>query len=237
MAPAVTVAIHQPNFFPWLGFFQKLARADIFVLLDHVQLPRKGGAWTNRVKLLIAGAPQWVTAPILRPPGATQSIVDARFDERAPWREKLLKTLTANYRDAQHFQETMELLEPIILHGVSGPADYNTLAIERIQAALGIFNARLVRSSRLFTGGTANDLLIEICRQVGGTAYLCGGGASEYQDDDAFARAGLAVVYQDFRHPSYAQIGAAGDFVQGLSVIDAMMNCGRRGTAQLLVSG
>ena len=228
------VAIHQPNFFPWLGFFQKIARADVFVLLDHVQLTRKGGSWTNRVKLLISGVPQWITAPVLRPSNATQSILEARFDERAPWREKLLKTLDANYRRAPHFRETMQLLEPLVLDRASGAADYNIAAIERIRFALGIGEARLVRSSNLFPSADANRLLVELCRRVGGTSYLCGGGSSEYQDDAEFARAGIAVTYQQFQHPTYPQVGACGDFVPGLSVIDALMNCGLHETARLL---
>jgi len=60
------VAIHQPNFLPWLGYFDKLARADTFVLLDSVQFPKRNGTWMNRVKLLVGGEPGWITVPIVR---------------------------------------------------------------------------------------------------------------------------------------------------------------------------
>jgi hypothetical protein len=231
------VAIHQPNFFAWLGFFQKIVRSDVFVLLDHVQLPRKGGSWINRVKLLVSGVPQWMTAPVQRPANRPQSIMHARFDERAPWREKLLKTLDANYRQAPHFREAIDLLEPLILCRATGPAEYNMLAIEGIRTALGFGRTRLVRSSSLSPRSDASELLVELCRQVGATTYLCGDGASEYQDDTVFARAGLAVAYQRFQHPRYPQIGAPAEFVPGLSVIDALMNCGCRATARMLTSG
>ena len=59
------VAIHQPNFLPWLGFFAKLARADVFVLLDDAQFQKKRGTGSNRVKLLVAGRAAWVTVPIV----------------------------------------------------------------------------------------------------------------------------------------------------------------------------
>ena len=67
MRLARVVAIHQPNFFPWLGFFDKIARADVFVLMDNVQFPRTStGTWVNRVKLLVAGRERWATAPVVR---------------------------------------------------------------------------------------------------------------------------------------------------------------------------
>ncbi len=50
------VAIHQPNFFPWLGYFDKIARCDHFVLLDHVQFQKTGGVWSNRVRMMVGAA-------------------------------------------------------------------------------------------------------------------------------------------------------------------------------------
>jgi WbqC-like protein family len=66
------IAIHQPNFFPWLGFFDKLARSDRFICLDNVQLPKGGSSWINRVKFFIAGEDRWVSAPIERKPGLSK---------------------------------------------------------------------------------------------------------------------------------------------------------------------
>ena len=60
------VAIHQPNFLPWLGYFDKLARADVFILLDTVQFPKKAGSWMNRARLLVGGEPSWITVPVVR---------------------------------------------------------------------------------------------------------------------------------------------------------------------------
>src|ERR671923_195501 len=88
------VAIHQPNFLPWLGWFDKAARADVFVLLDHVQFPRTSrGTYVNRVKLLVNGSGKWVTAPIVRSGGSMQRIDEVRVDDAQPWREKVLRTI------------------------------------------------------------------------------------------------------------------------------------------------
>lgn len=227
------VAIHQPNFFPWLGYFDKIRRADAFVFLDDVQQQKTGGTWTNRVKMLVGGEARWVTAPIERAFSGVRRVCDIRFDESTPWRQRILKTLAANYGRAPCYAEAMTLLEPLISIAESNVAAYNIQAITAIAAALGLRTERFVRSASLETSGHGTDLLISIVRATGGATYLCGGGAEGYQEDEAFGRAAIRLLYQNLRHPGYPQVGA-GEFVAGLSIVDAFMNCGVRGTAALL---
>ena len=73
------VAIHQPNFFPWLGFFNKVACSDVFILMDNVQFPKKGGSWSNRVQLAINGQAAWVTMPVVRSFHGTRIIKDMQI--------------------------------------------------------------------------------------------------------------------------------------------------------------
>src|SRR5688572_16171324 len=109
-------AIHQPNFFPWLGYFDKIRRADVFVFLDNVAYPKSGsgaGSWVNRVRIAIDGAPTWVGCPIRREHG-TQLIREVRIDDRQPWRKKLLRTLEVNYGRARNYVSVMPVLEKLI---------------------------------------------------------------------------------------------------------------------------
>lgn len=228
-----TVAIHQPNFFPWLGYFDKIARSDVFIFLDHVQFPKTGGVWCNRVRLRCGGEARWVTGPIRRAFHGVLAINEVEWADELPWRSKLLKTLAANYSRAPFFKETMAWLEPQILSPQSNLARYNVAVIKAIAGQVGLRHEHCVPSSSLGGEGQASDLLIDLIRKVDGSCYMCGGGASGYQDDRAFAQAGVPLVYQGFQHPVYPQAGAA-DFVPGLSILDALMNIGRAGVGALL---
>lgn len=228
-----TVAIHQPNFFPWLGYFDKMARSDVFIFLDHVQFPKTGGVWCNRVKMRCSGEARWVTGPIRRAFHGVAAINQVEWADERPWRSKLLKTLTANCSRAPFFKETMAWLQPLVLLPESNLARYNIAVIKAIAGQLGLRHEHCVLSSGLGCTGQASDLLINLARKVGGTCYMCGGGASGYQEDQAFEQAGMSLAYQSFQHPVYPQAGSA-DFVSGLSIVDALMNVGRDGVAALL---
>ena len=220
------VAIHQPNFLPWLGFFDKLARADVFVLLDSVQFPRSGhGEWMNRVRVLVQGEARWATVPIRR--RGVQTIAEVELDDSQPWRRRLLRTIESSYARASFFDETYPLVRAIVEHDAPLLADYNEHGVRALALALGLTRAELVRSSTLDVGGTGSDLLAEVTRAVGGTAYLSGGGADEYQREESYRDRGVELEYQRFEHPQYAQGGST--FTPGLSVVDALMHCGAQG--------
>jgi hypothetical protein len=228
------VAIHQPNFFPWLGYFDKIARADVFVVLDDVQFAKSGaGTWSNRVRLLIGGQPTWITMPIRRDYHGVRAVSEMAIDNRQPWRDKLSKTIKMNYARAAFFSEAFPLIERLCSNPTESLADFNTSAIRAICDAVGLDSSRLVLSSSLGITETATDRLIALVKAVGGTTYLAGGGAGGYQEDEKFEAAGLQLAFQSFQHPQYPQRGDC-DFVPGLSCLDALLECGFEGTAALL---
>jgi hypothetical protein len=227
------VAIHQPNLLPWLGYFDKLARADVFVLLDSVQFSK--GSYTNRVKVLVNGEGRWLTVPIDRSGGSEQPISEVRIAADDEWRERAVSTVRQAYARAPHFEEAFAAVEPLLREPAGRLADYNERGIRELSERLLGGGPEIVRSSSLEAGGRATDLLVEIVGAVGGDAYLSGGGSGGYQEDERFAEAGIELVRQEFRHPDYPQ--AAEQPVHGLSVIDALMSCGFEGTGSLLDPG
>jgi RimJ/RimL family protein N-acetyltransferase len=203
MAAGGLVAIHQPNFFPWLGYFDKLARADTFVLLDTVEFSK--GSRSNRVEVLVGGEPRWITAPLRR---ATLSgpIHDVLIDETRDWRAKVIKTLRQNYPRA----DALPFVEELVGYDSERLAAYNEHAIRRLAETLG-HTTTIVLASDLDVEGRATGLLVDIVRAVGGTAYLAGGGAESYQQDERFGAHGIDLIPQDFDAP------------HGLSIIHALL--------------
>lgn len=228
------VAIHQPNFLPWLGYFDKLARAAVFVVLDDVQFPRTSkGTWMNRVKLLVGGAPKWVTMPVVRAEGIGRPINEVRIDDAQPWREKTLRTIRHEYARAAHFDEAFPLVEEILGEETDNLADFNERGVRRLAEAIGIDTSKLVRSSTLDADGAATELMVALTKAVGGDAYLAGGLAPDaYHEDEQFAAAGVELVLQRFEHPTYDQ--GTDEFVPGLSVVDALMHVGAERVRSLL---
>jgi len=227
------IAIHQPNFFPWLGYFNKIARADVFFFFDDVQFPKKGGAWSNRVKLLINGEARWTTAAIDRTYSGTREIREMQFLSGNPWREKTIKSLETNYKRHPYFPETMDLIEPLISNTESNIAEYNINAVTIISKRLGMDPQKLKRSSEFVTHSSSNELLCDLTIHAGGNIYMCGGGADGYQDEEVFKQRGLKLQHQAFEHSVYEQYRQP-EFVPGLSIIDAAMNQGWERVSQLI---
>jgi len=227
------VAIHQPNFLPWLGFFNKIVRSDVFVLLDNVQFPKKGGFWANRVQILMNGQPNWMTVPVDRSFHGTKLINEMLINNKTDWRDKMIKSIRQNYIKAPYFKEIMPVVESLINESTANIAEYNIKAIYTLTEQMGFSTDHFILASNLDTEGSSNELLISITKEVGGNIYMCGGGAGGYQDAEKFASAGLRLNYQNFRHPLYLQMGK-GEFVPGLSVIDALFNVGSEAVGSML---
>ena len=214
-------AIHQPNFFPWLGYFDKIRRADVMILLDDVAYPRSGsgmGSWTNRVKIAVQGRAHWIGCPLQRYSGV-KMIRDVRIDE-GPWRDKIRRTLEMNYRKAQGYSRAIEIVDPLLSFDTVSLAEFNINAVLALSAALGITSTKFYRQSELGIGGAGTQLLVDLVRAANCTAYLAGGGASGYQEDELFAANDVELVPQKFAPTPY---GAEGVFIPGLSIIDFLM--------------
>ncbi|MBI3741894.1 MAG: WbqC family protein [Chloroflexi bacterium] len=229
------VAIHQPNFFPWLGYFAKIARADVFIFLDCVQFPKTGGTWTNRVQMIVGGKAAWVSVPVVRIYHGVRRIDEMHFNSATPWREHLLKVLQTNYGRAPFYEKVAPFLTELVNQPTDMIADYNMTIVRALAGKLELDNSKLVASSAIAVCGQATEMLCALVHAVGGTAYLAGGGASDYQEDALFVQNNIELIYQNFQQPVYPQFNTT-EFVPGLSIVDALMNCGFQGTRALLES-
>ncbi|MCE5280384.1 MAG: WbqC family protein [Planctomycetaceae bacterium] len=226
-------AAHQPNFFPWMGYFRKIARSEVFVFLDAVPFGSKG-TWINRVKMMVSGAAQWVICPVAS--AHEKRICEITIVEPSPWRKKLIKTLEMNYGKAACFKEVMPWIEPMILRQEENLSRYNIQNILEICQRLGL-HRRFVLHSELPPGEPhellGSERLAAICSQLGAGVYLAGDGADDYEQQTAYDRKGLRLERLGFVPQPYPQAGAAG-FVAGLSVLDCLFNVGVEATASML---
>lgn len=227
-------AIHQPSFFPWLGFFNKIVRSDVFVILDNVQFPKTGGYWANRVKIIISGKAEWVTMPINRSYSGTKNINEIEIDNSRNWNEKTLKSIEVNYKKAPYYDEIFPVVHNLLNDPGNDLTQFNLVIIYTLCRLLGINNSHFVTGSSIETSGNSTDLLISIVKQTGCNVYMCGGGASKYQEDEKFEASGITLLYQDFKHPVYPQFNT-NEFISGLSIMDTLMNCGITETKKLII--
>jgi len=226
------IAIHQPNFFPWLGYFAKIFQADTFIILDDVQYPRTNtGTWSNRVKMLL-GEPKWLTMPVKRSNSLLTTYKEIQISSATSWREKICKTLQTFYGKSLFFKEYFPLCEPLIYNPTSSLLTYNVQAIKGILNILQWKNDSLRMASEFTVTSQGTQRLIDLVKVAGGNAYLAGGGTGGYQEDHLFAEQGVYLRYQNFCHPVYAQTGQ--QFVPGLSILDALFNIGSEQTKNLL---
>lgn len=220
-------AIHQPNFFPWSGFFDKINKADVFIFMDDVAYPKSGsgsGSWCNRVKLLSGGQPAWYGLPIKKEPGV-QLIKDVYFAEKEFHLGKFKKSLLHNYGKAPFYQQTMTQLLPLIDYKSDSLAEYNINAIIGLAQLLGL-KTKFIRQSDLPHQHHSTVLLIELVKAVEANAYLCGNGAGGYQDDGLFAENGIELIYQNYDpvKTGLSQIIQANEI--GLSVLHTLFTRG-----------
>lgn len=215
-------SIHQPQYLPWLGYIDKIDRADVFILLDNVQY--KKNEWQNRNRIKTSQGWQWVTVPVLyRYP---ERVNEVRINNKVDWRRKHMTAIETNYRRAPFFGEFFSCLKEIYEKEWERLVDINTALVRVLIGIFGIKKEILI-SSEIETRDDPDDRLIDICKAAGADTYLSGKDGPKYMDMEAFEKAGIKVVVQDFKHPVYPQLYEG--FEPNLSCIDLLFNCGDKG--------
>ena len=223
-----TLVVLQPGYLPWLGYFDLLKKADVFVHYDDVQFDKHG--WRNRNRVKGPKGAVWLTVPVLHGGRGAQSILEVEIDNRQSWRRKQLSTLEQLYARAPFSKAYLPRLREILDRPWSRLVDLDFAVIEWLAETLGIATPRY-RSSELDIGGSRNERLINLCRHFAASRYMSGDAARAYLDVTAFAAAGVEVVWHNYAHPTYLQ--QHGEFLPYLSVIDLLLNEGGNSLAIL----
>ncbi len=219
------VGIHQVNYFPWIGYFNKMAKSDVFVYLDDVQLADRG--LSQRTQLInSSGKETYLTVSVEKHGHRDVGFRDVRLNENADWREKQLNFARGNYSKHPFYTEVMDFVTDVLSHDDSYLIDVNMRSVECVKEILGI-KTETVRQSTLGYDKQAKkgDLMLALTECCGGDVYLSGNGAKKYMNVGDFEKEGVKVQYLTFTPFEYPQYRCP-VFVPGLSILDLLFNVG-----------
>jgi hypothetical protein len=227
----VIVAAHQPHYLPWLGYLDKLHKADVFVVMDDLQYEAQNFQNRNRVKL--DRGPAWLTVPLVSSGGGGQAerILDKRIDNtgrggRHHWQHRARRTLEVHYGAAPHYARYAPDLEDVYVRRWDWLVDLDLMMLDLARRWFGI-TVPIVRASSLGLRGAKTERIVSLCEAVGAHTYLSGrGGSTGYLDLDRLARASVTTMWQEFRHPVYPQRYPGAGFASHLGFLDLLLNCG-----------
>ena len=219
-----SIAIMQPTFLPWIGYFSLLERVDEFVIFDHVQFEKR--SWQQRNKIRTHQGEQWLSVPVSSKGKQSQSIKNAEilYDGKRCPLEKIMKSIEVNYKKAPFYNDYSDDLNLILSKKPKYISNLNKSIIRWVCEKLQIVTP-CVLSSELDTSGSKADLLVDICRTQKATHYISPPGSQGYLDgSSAFEEAGIPVLYHDYKHPEYPQLH--GGFTPYICILDLLFNVG-----------
>ncbi len=231
-------AIMQPTYLPWMGYFDLVDQADIFVLLDDVQLAKRSWQVRNRVRRT-DGEALMLSIPVRKTAERDALLLGkAEVNDSTGWRRKHLASLENAYAAAPFGDSALAIWRDVLALDTTRLADLHIAAIERVISVIGA-EARLVRSSSVGASGSKDDRLRNICTAMGADAYLSALGSAAYISADnpegAFAGSGIDLTYQHYEHPAYEQAGR--EFMPYLGVIDLLAHVGPDRALSVIRSG
>jgi hypothetical protein len=234
VAKASVVAIAQPTFLPWLGWFDLADQVELLIVLDDVSFSKQ--SWQQRNRIRTAGGLIYLTLPVRTAGRLGQRIADVELTGDAPI-EKILRTIQQNYSRAAYFSRYFDDFAAVLRESAAPGmlARLNVDIIGWLAGQLGIATPR-IHASELAVDGKRGALVAKLCERVGATRYVSPAGAEDYllEDRVEFESRGIAVELQVYEHPVYRQCFQP--FVPYASALDLLLNEGDA-AAQILRSG
>jgi len=213
------ISIHQPAYLPWLGYFDKIIRSDVFVYLDTVQLEKNSYSYRNKIK-----TPQgstWLTIP-LKMKGHTGNVIkDVLTDNSQQWKKKHLKNIFFNYKKSPFFDELYPKMETLYAEEFDLFSD---LTYQHLLFWLKELNikTKIIKSSDLGFDSKKSGLILDLCQHFQADKYISGVLGKDYLDECSFKDKNIEIEYQDYQHPKYQQLH--GEFLSHMGVVDFYMN-------------
>ncbi|OGS22806.1 MAG: hypothetical protein A2252_10570 [Elusimicrobia bacterium RIFOXYA2_FULL_39_19] len=216
------MSVHQAQYIPWLGYFNKIAKSDIFVVLDNVQYKKR--EYQNRNRIRTKQGWLWLTVPVITKEKFFQKINEVEIDNTADWKEKHFETIKVNYSHAKFYKDYIGFFENCFQKDWQKLQDLN---MEIINFALQVLDIKtpLKLESELQIEGTSTQRIVNICKKLSANTYLSGSGGKDYMNESLFQNENIGLEYQSFTHPRYEQVYPG--FEPYMSIIDLILNHGQ----------
>lgn len=221
----MTVSIMQPAYLPWLGYFDRLSKSDLHIILDHVNLDGNSKTkFANRNKVRTPEGWTWLTVP-LRSKGKHGSLLlnVVEITEESTWKTKHWQTLKSCYSRSPYFNKHRDFFEQIYAREWVKLIDLLRTTGDYLRAVIGI-TCQILNSSELRVSGEKDELIFNLCREVGATKYISGPFGRDYLNAQSFSEAGIDLVFHEYSHPNYMQVFSG--FEPNMSIVDLLFNHG-----------
>ncbi len=219
---------HQPQYFPYIGIFDKILKSDYFMLVDSTKFVKK--VWHNRT--IIKDKKNnvfYFTVPTIN--NGYQIIKDVKISDHN-WKKKHLKSIRLNYNFSKYFDELYPDIEKVLNNRSDFLIDYTIPSMLLILKKVGFNENNIFKQSEAKISGEKNQLIVNITKYFNSNSYLSGEGSKNYIDENFLKKKGIKHIFNKFVHPVYLQHGTK--FIQNLSVIDCIFNIGFNGLVKIL---
>lgn len=225
------VAIHQPNYLPWLGYFHKISAVDTFVFFDNVQMPI-GKSFVSRNRIKTPQGAHWLTVPTHRDSDG-RPIAETGI-QPGNWPRKHLMTIRTAYAGSPWLEPLLDALQREFGTGEGTIADLNIRLVRMCVGFMGLTAVKFLRATEMGLESNGAESVYEILERAGAKTYVTGAGAGTQRtiNEDVLANRGIEVRYLPGAYPPYTQ--RHGAFIENLSILDALLNCGPENTKTLI---
>jgi len=224
------VAIMQPTYLPWLGYFNMMAQVDLFVLLDNVQFAKK--SWQQRNRIKTSQGELMLTVPVISAQRFDQRISETIINSESQFAKKHVKSIELAYGKAPYATDHLSEVAELIMSGEDHLARFAGDLIRWFTRTVDI-DTRIINASELHATGESTALTVNQLVELGADTFIAAEGSRPYVSaEPAFAQSGIEVVFQEYAHPVYEQLH--GPFISHLAAIDALLNVGAERTRALI---
>lgn len=213
-------AIHQPQYFPYPGFFHKLSISDVFIIMDDAQYDKR---FTNRNKIMATNGWIWMTVPINKDHKFSPNL-QVEINNEVSWRDVHWKKIYHSYANAKYFKNYESFFKNIYEKEWQSLFELNFEILKKIIDMLGI-KVEIIKSSELNAPGASTEKLVNLCKAAGADTYVSGNGGRSYMDENLFEKNNVTLEYQNYVAKPYPQ-RLSDSFVPDLSIIDMLVNIG-----------